>query len=69
MLAKFNWIMNQKVVSLSSALENNKPVKEFITHSETNSGYVLIELALDIINLGKNFVPVSCRFMCESVWK
>lgn len=54
------------LLTLSSALENSKSVKEFFTHDETNSDYVLIELALDIKTLEKYFVPVDCRFMWES---
>lgn len=53
--------------TLSSALENNKPVKEFFTHNETNSGYVFIELALDIINL-ENILCLLIVDLCGKVF-
>lgn len=59
----------------SSALENSQLVNSLFMHSETNSGWVLVDsVSSKLSKFGKIysdhfFLPVNYRFIWEIVWK
>lgn len=48
------------LLTSSSTLENKKNVNAFLTHCKTDSGYVLVDLLLDIVNLKTIYSDLFC---------